>query len=71
MPTESRIEIPSGYQRAIRFGANWTMVISPYSILNLIVIFAVGFASGTAGDMGQTLEFAGKSPVAYGTAVLE
>lgn len=46
------------------------MVISPYSILYLIVIFAVGFASGTAGDMGQTLEFAGKSPVAYGTAVL-
>ena len=68
MPSESLIEIPPGYQQAIRFGANWTMFISPYLILYFVMVIAIGGASSD--DIGQTLEFAGKSPVAFGATVL-
>jgi hypothetical protein len=30
MSADSKFQIPSGYERGIRFGANWTMIISPY-----------------------------------------
>ena len=37
MTTESNFQIPSGYERGIRFGANWTRIISPYMILYFIL----------------------------------
>ena len=68
MQSESLIEIPPGYQRGIRFGANWTLFISPYLILYFIMVIAIEGASSD--DIGQTLELAGKSPVAFGATVL-
>ena len=56
--------IPSGYERWIRFGANWTMIISPYLILYFIMVIVLG-AADDANNMAGTLEFAGKSPVPY------
>ena len=38
MTTESLLKVPSGYKRAIRFGATWTMAISPYMILYFIMV---------------------------------
>jgi len=73
--TESRaittppgLEIPPGYQRAIRFGANWTLITSPYMILYLFVVLVVGL--NDSGSIGQMLEFAGTSRVAFGATVL-
>ena len=70
MTPESIIEIPQGYHRAIRFGANWTLVTSPYLILFFIAIFAMGGAESVSGEIGQTLEIAGKSPAVFGATVL-
>jgi len=61
-------EIPTGYQRGIRFGSVWTMIISPYLILYFIVIILIGGLADNS-DMAQTLEFAGKSPFAFDTTV--
>ena len=70
MTPESIIEIPQGYHRAIRFGANWTLVTSPYLILFFIAIFAIGGAESVSGEIGRTLEIAGKSPAVFGATVL-
>ncbi len=70
MTTEPVIEIPPGYQRAIRFGANWTMATSPF--LPLFIVFAVasGGADSISGDIAQTLDTAGRAPTLFGTTVL-
>ena len=64
MSTEIKFQIPAGYERAIRFGANWTMVISPYLILyfTLVIILEGGVSSG---DLSAELSFAGSSPIAF------
>jgi len=69
MSTESTFQIPSGYERAIRFGANWTMAISPYLIFNFILNIIPEGSNGSGG-IAATLEFAGKSPIAYKAIVL-
>ena len=66
----TRIEIPPGYHRAIRFGANWTMITSPYLLLYFIAIAVSGGADSLSGDIGKTLEMAGKSPAVFGATVL-
>ena len=70
MTTEPAIEIPIGYLRAIRFGANWTVVTSPYLILSFIAIFALGGVPIVSGEIGPALEIAGKSPVVFGAIVM-
>src|SRR6266496_6863399 len=57
-------QIPPGYERWVRLGATWTMIISPYLILYFIMVIVLG-AVDNANNMGGTLEFAGKSPVPY------
>jgi len=69
MSTSSIFQIPSGYERGIRFGANWTMAISPYLILNFILNIIPEGSNGSEG-IAATLEFAGKSPLAYKAFVL-
>ncbi len=69
MSAESNFRIPSGYERGIRFGANWTMAISPYLILYVILVFSLGNPNDT-GNIVTTLEFAGSSPTAYKAIVL-
>jgi hypothetical protein len=66
--TASSLDIPSGYHRAIRFGANWTLITSPYMILYLIVVLAIGLNDSSS--IRQMLDFAGRSPVAFGATVL-
>ena len=63
MTTQSIFQIPSGYLHGIRFGANWTMIISPYMILYSLLIILIGDASAS-GDVHAELTFAGNSPVA-------
>jgi hypothetical protein len=70
MAGTSRLEIPPGYQRAIRFGANWTLITSPYRILFLVVVLAIGGAAIDWEDIGQVLEIAGTSPVAFGAPLV-
>ena len=62
-------EIPSGYQRVLRFGALWTMIISPYLVLYFILIILIGGLSDKS-DMAQALEIAGRSPLAFDAMVL-
>jgi hypothetical protein len=64
MTSEYNFEIPSGYERAIRFGAYWTMILSPYMILYFILIFVLegGIDSG---NLAAELSFAGSSPMAF------
>jgi len=57
-------QIPPGYERWVRLGATWTMIISPYLILYFIMVIVLG-AVDNANNMGGTLEFAGKTAVAY------
>src|SRR6266487_1066119 len=61
---DSRFRIPSGYERWVRLGANWTMIISPYLILYFIMVIALG-AVDDSNNIAGTLEFAGKSPLPY------
>ena len=70
MTIQPTFEIPSGYQRAIRFGANRTMVTSPYLIRSFIAIFVIGGAPIVSGEIEQALEIAGKSPVVFGATVM-
>jgi len=71
MSSESTFQIPSGYERAMRFGANWTMAISPYLIFYIILnIVLESFSLNGSGGIAATLEFAGKSPIAYKAIVL-
>ena len=67
---EPLLEIPPGYERWIRYGAHWTMLISPYLILYFAFVFAVGGASIGSSDVGATLELAGKSPLVFGAIVV-
>ena len=60
----SHFQIPSGYERWIRFGANWTMIISPYLILYFIMVLVLGTIDNS-NNMAGTLEFAGKSPIPF------
>ena len=69
MSTESIFKIPSGYERGIRFGANWTMIISPYLILYIILVFALNNPNDS-GNIVTTLEYTGSSPIAYKAIVL-
>src|SRR5262245_9001776 len=69
MDSKSNFQIPSGYERGVRFGANWTMVTSPYLILYIILVFSVSNPDN-AGIMPATLEYAGGSPIAYRALVL-
>ena len=63
MQSESRFRFPSGYERAIRFGANWTMLISPYMILYFILVIVLQ-SGNNSGDLPAELVFAGSSPAA-------
>jgi hypothetical protein len=67
MTTESLLKVPSGYERAIRFGATWTMAISPYMILYFIMVILVG--AGDTDGITSTLEFAGNSSLAFQATV--
>jgi hypothetical protein len=64
MSTGSQLEIPRGYERGVRFGANWTMVISPYLILYFVLVILLQ-GGDVSGDLAAELSFAGNSPLAY------
>src|SRR6266487_27815 len=57
--------IPSGYERWVRFGANWTMIISPYMILYFIMVIVLGRGGDDSNNLATLLESAGKSPIPY------
>src|SRR5215216_2398734 len=61
---DAHFRIPSGYERWVRFGAKWTMIISPYLILYFIMVIVLGTVDDS-NNMAGTLEFAGKSPIPY------
>jgi hypothetical protein len=63
----SGFRIPAGYERGIRFGANWTMAISPYLILYFILVIAIGPADDAS--PASTLAFAGSSQLAFQAVV--
>ena len=65
---DSAFRIPSGYERWVRLGANWTMIISPYMILYFIMVFVIGL--GDDSGIASTLEFAGRSPLAFRATTL-
>ena len=65
MATDSTFHIPSGYERSIRFGANWTMIISPYLILYFIMVIVLGGGGDNSNNIAGLLESAGKSPTSY------
>ncbi len=67
--TDSGFSIPAGYQRAVRWGANWTQIISPYLPLYFVTILLLGGFDYGNGGVGQMLEFAGKAPNAFSTIV--
>src|SRR5215212_614585 len=60
----SYFKIPSGYERWVRFGANWTMIISPYLIFYFILVIALG-SSDDSNNLAALLMSAGRSPVPY------
>ena len=62
---DSHFQIPSGYERWVRFGANWTMIISPYMILYFILVIALGRGGDDSNNFATLLESAGKSPIPY------
>src|ERR1041385_7277283 len=59
---DSFFRIPSGYERWIRFGANWTMIISPYMILYFILVIALKGGGDDTSNFATLLESAGRSP---------
>jgi hypothetical protein len=61
---DSHFQVPFGYERWVRFGANWTMIISQYMILYFIMVIMFGTLDDS-NNMAGTLEFAGKSPIPY------
>lgn len=69
MSTDSPIMIPSGYERGIRFGANWTMIISTYMILYFVLIIILE-GGDSSGDLAAELTFAGTSSLAYKTIAI-
>jgi hypothetical protein len=66
-PDHSVLQIPPGYEPAVRFGAIWTMVISPYMILYLVLVILSGMQN-SPGDMSAVLAFAGTSATRFITA---
>jgi hypothetical protein len=64
IPDELHLRVPTGYERAIRFGAYWTMIISPYMIFYFVFVILAGLPDGSGG-MPAVLEFAGSSAVAF------
>jgi len=62
---DARFRIPSGYERWIRFGANWTMIISPYMILYTILVFVLGGGGDDTNNFANFLETVGHSPVPF------
>jgi hypothetical protein len=70
MSTSPTFAIPPDYQRGIRFGAIWTLVISPYLILYFLAIVLAGTASGDAETIDQTLVQAGTMPLTFAATVL-
>jgi len=68
LTTEPTLAIPPGYRGAVRFGANWTLIISPYMILYFIIVLIIGL--GDSAGIEQILEFAGTAPAAFGATVL-
>jgi hypothetical protein len=64
MVSEHKLDIPAGYERAVRFGAYWTMIISPYMILYFLLIIFLG-GRDSSGDLAAELSFAGSSPMAF------
>jgi len=70
MTNESLLKVLPGYQRAIRFGAAWTMAISPYLIVYFIIVILVG--SSDTSDIASMLVIAVNSPLAFqATAFLD
>jgi uncharacterized membrane protein len=70
-PEDVGFRVPPGYERAVRFGAYWTMIISPYMILYLILVILTGLQNDPGGT-AAILEIAGNSPVAFiATAILD
>ena len=55
--------IPPGYERWVRLGATWTVIISPYLILYFI--FVIAFGGDNSSNMPTLLESAGGSPISY------
>jgi hypothetical protein len=55
------------FKGSIRFGATWTMAISPYMILYFIMVILVG--AGDTDGITSTLEFAGNSSLAFQATV--
>jgi len=62
---DSHFQTPFGYERWVRFGANWTMIISPYMILYFILVIALGGGRDDSNNFATLLESAGKSPIPY------
>jgi hypothetical protein len=62
---DSHFRVPSGYERWVRFGANWTMIISPYLILYFIFVIAFGGGGDDSSNFATLLVSAGKSPIPY------
>ena len=70
MPQDPLLEVPPGYERWIRHGAEWTMLLSPYLMLYFVLVFALGGASIGSSSVGATLQFAGSSPLEFGAIVV-
>lgn len=68
--TQVSVEIPPVYRQAIRFGAFWTLGISPYLILYIIVTFLLGGVAVGIGQLKPTLEMAGSSPWRFDTVIM-
>src|SRR6266498_852172 len=62
---DSHFQLPSGYERWVHFGANWTMVISPYLTLYFIMVIALGAGGDNSNNMDALLKTAGSSPISY------
>jgi hypothetical protein len=62
---DSRFRIPSGYERWVRFGANWTIVISPYLILYTIMVFVLGGGGDDTNNFANLLDTVGHSPIPF------
>ena len=54
-PEDSHFRIPSGYERWVRPGANWTMIISPYMILYFILVITLGRGGDNTGNFASLL----------------
>jgi hypothetical protein len=62
---DASFQIPSGYARWIRFGAHWTIAISPYLILYTILVFALGGGGDNTNNFADLLETVGHAPIPF------